>query len=87
MGASLDRVDVVAVRDDHLADRIVVLQSDLDFNGTFVVAAQENDRRVQDRLGAIQISDKLAQALRREELDVLRARRPARRSGGSAPLC
>ena len=70
VGAALDRVDVVAVRDDHLADRIVVLHGDLDFNGALVVAAREDDRRVQRRLGAVEVGDELAQPLGREELGV-----------------
>ena len=87
MRAPLDRIDVVAVRDDHFADRIVVLQSDLNFNGTLLVSPAEDDRRVQNGLGTIQINNKLAQAFRREELDVLGARRFARRSGGSGCPC
>ena len=68
VGAPFDRVDVVAVGDDHLADRLVVLQRDLDFNGPLLVLAREHHRRVQRRLRPVQVGDELAQALRREEL-------------------
>ena len=44
MRAPLDRIDVVAIRDDHFADRFVVLQSDFNFNGTLLVSSEEDDR-------------------------------------------
>ena len=68
VGAPLDRVDVVAVRDDHLADRFVVLQRDLDFNGALLVFAREHHRRVDRRLRPVQVRDELAQPAGREEL-------------------
>ena len=72
MRAALDRVDVVAVRDDISAERLVVLQGHLDLDAALVVAAREHDRRVDHRLRAVQIRDELAEAARREELLVAR---------------
>ncbi len=80
VGAALDGVDVVAVADDVLADRVVVLDGDLDLDVLLVVAAEQDDRRVQGRLGAVEVLDELGQALRGEELAALLGRRARRRA-------
>ena len=68
----VDRVEVVAVRDDGLADRLVVLQGHLDLDRSLIIAATKEGRRVDRLLRPVEVSDELGKTPRREELGVLR---------------
>ena len=69
---ALDGPDVVAVRHQRLADGVVVLQSDLDFNRPLLVFAGKHHRGVQGGLRPVEVGDELGEAAGGEELLTLR---------------
>jgi hypothetical protein len=70
MGAALHGVDVVGEGEDRLGVSLVPLQRDLDLDGLFG-AGERDHRRVDRRLGAVQVADELLDAAAVEEFVLL----------------